>query len=299
MKRLPSLLALRAFESAARLRSFALAAEELHLTPSAISHQVKAVEVHFAKPLFVRSHRGVALTGDGETLLRALTPAFEQVEAACACLDDRLLTSTLAVHSSPSFASQWLGPRLAAFLRDNRRLGIRLSSSADRVDLLRHEELDVLIRYGTAPVHPAITNCPLGEEDVAALASPATAARIEAAGDAGWTDATLIESSISPVRWSDWFAHNRLPDRPTGPAFDRGALSLAAAAQDLGVALETKRFARDELASGALVEVGPNQWRSIRRQMHWLCYRSAAEHSAKIETFRGWLLAEAHAEAIP
>ena len=298
MKRLPSLLALRAFESAARLRSFALAAEELHLTPSAISHQVKAVETHFAKPLFVRSHRGVALTQDGETLVRALTPAFEQVEAACACLDDRLPTQTLAVHSSPSFASQWLGPRLAGFLRDNPRLGIRLSSSADRVDLLRHEEIDVLIRYGAAPVHPAIVNCPLGEEDVAALASPATAARIERLGDAGWADATLIESSISPVRWSDWFAHNRLPDRSTGPAFDRGALSLAAAAQDLGVALETKRFGRDELASGTLVEVGPDQWRSIRRQMHWLCYREAAERSAKIATFRAWLLTEAQADQI-
>ena len=103
----------------------------------------------------------------------------------------------------------------------------------------------------------------------------------------------LIESAVSPVQWSDWFALNGLssPKRAERPSFDRGALSVSAAAQGLGFALESTRFAEDELKSGELVRAGGGRLRDIQREMHFLCYRTVQRDLKKIVAFRRWLLA--------
>ena len=105
MQRIPSLHALRAFEAAARLGSFARASEELHLTPSAISHQVRALEQHLARALFMRANRQVILTPDGERLLAGLSPAFGIIQVVCAELSPRSQSHDLSVHCAPSFAA--------------------------------------------------------------------------------------------------------------------------------------------------------------------------------------------------
>ncbi|MBE7204521.1 MAG: LysR family transcriptional regulator, partial [Parafilimonas terrae] len=112
MRRIPSFPALRAFESAARLGSFARASEELHLTPSAVSHQIRALERGFERPLFRRANRQATLTADGERLLAGLSDAFDAIEAVCAELKPPAasLKAALAVHCTPSFAAKWLGP---------------------------------------------------------------------------------------------------------------------------------------------------------------------------------------------
>ena len=127
MQRTPSLHALRAFEAAARLGSFARASEELHLTPSAISHQVRALERHFGRALFVRASRQVILTTDGERLLAALSQAFNTIHAVCAELSPPARKQDLSVHCTPSFAGKWLGPRLPSFLTQHLSVNIRLS----------------------------------------------------------------------------------------------------------------------------------------------------------------------------
>ena len=116
MRRLPSFFSLRAFEAAARLGGFTQAGEALHLTPSAISHQVRALETWFGRALFTRSVRKVTLTADGQRLLEQLSQAFDQIEDACAQLRPPEAGSELAVHCSPSFAAKWLGPRLPQFM---------------------------------------------------------------------------------------------------------------------------------------------------------------------------------------
>jgi len=130
---------------------------------------------------------------------------------------------------------------------------------------------------------------PLGDEDVTALCRPDLAQNFDPADP---SHLTLIESSVSPVRWSDWFQLNGLimPAQQARPSFDRGALAISAACQGLGVALESRRFAMDELARGELVELGQGRLKAIRRPMHFLCYRDGHKGAAPITAFRSWLL---------
>ncbi|MGU3538946.1 LysR substrate-binding domain-containing protein [Methylobacterium sp. A54F] len=307
MQQTPSLHALRAFEAAARLGSFARASEELHLTPSAISHQVRALEQHFGRALFLRASRQVILTPDGERLLAVLSQAFGAIHAVCAEFSPPAHARDLAVHCTPSFAAKWLGPRLPGFIASQPGINIRLSSSAEPIDLLRQEEIDVVIAYGAAPRGAGLTTRSLGEEEIAALCSPDFARDFaqnfarddEAEGSAGFRSLVRLESSFSPVRWSDWFALNGLPMpvSRTGPSFDRGSLVVSAAVQGLGVALETLRFARPELEAGLLVPFGGARYRNIRREMHFLCCRTRDQDSTKVRAFREWILGESLAEA--
>ncbi|MDE4910638.1 LysR substrate-binding domain-containing protein [Methylobacterium sp. 092160098-2] len=296
MRRIPSFPALRAFEAAARLGSFARASEELHLTPSAVSHQIRALERWFGRALFRRANRQATLTADGQRLLAGLSSAFDAIEAVCAELSPPP-PSSLAVHCTPSFAAKWLGPRLPAFVETHPGIAIRLSTSADPLDLARHEEIDILIAYGRPPRGPGLTVESLGPEEIAALCTP------EVARAAGWAGAfTRLDSSFSPIRWPDWFAHNGLPvpTGASGAAFDRGSLVISAAVQGLGVALETLRFARDELAAGQLVRLGAGRFESLSRDLHFICYRERDGALEKIRAFRRWLLdVEVESRAVP
>lgn len=296
MQRIPSLHALRAFEAAARLGSFARASEQLRLTPSAISHQIRALEQHFGRPLFVRAGRQVILTTDGERLLAALSQAFNIIHAACAELSPATSKQDLRVHCTPSFAAKWLGPRLPSFLAHNSAINIRMSSSAEPFDLLRHDEIDIVVAYGSVRKNSGLTVQPLGTEEIAALCSAEYAKAHSPSKAHNVERMTRLDSSLSPVRWSDWFRLNGLaiPTAPSGPSFDRGSLVVAAAVQGLGVALETLRFAEAELVAGSLVRFGGDDFRSIRREMHFLCFRTRDQSAPKIRKFCNWVLAEAN-----
>lgn len=293
MRRIPSFPALRAFEAAGRLGSFARASEELCLTPSAVSHQIRALERHLGRALFRRENRQANLTPDGERLLDGLSRAFDGIEAACAELMPTAAAS-LSVHCTPSFAATWLSPRLPGFVEANPGTAIRLSSRAEPLDLMRHPEIDVLIAYGRPPSGPGLAVESLGPEEIAALCRPeldreAGALTPEVIGRLTW-----LESSFSPVRWADWFAHNGLsaPRTRGGPAFDRGSLVISAAVQGLGVALESLRFARDEVEAGALVRLGGARYAGIRRDLHFLCWRARDGAAPRIRRFREWILDE-------
>lgn len=296
MRRLPSFTALRAFEAAARLGGFQQAGEELHLTPSAISHQIRALETYFARALFIRHSRHVELTPDGVRLQAKLASGFAEIEAACAELDTSEKVRALAVHCAPSLASTWLGPRLPGFMREHPSIGMRLTASADWPDLARHEELDLSIVYGTPPSGPGLVAEPLGIETITALCAPGVAVAFEAGG-ANFSRLALIESSVCPVRWPDWFALNGLTGAPRAdqPAFDRGALAISAAVQGVGVALETTRFAERELARGDLVVLGGGRFQAARQPLHFLCYRQAQKASPKNLAFRAWLAGQIEA----
>ncbi|MDO9710791.1 LysR substrate-binding domain-containing protein [Paracraurococcus lichenis] len=293
MRRLPSFSALRAFEAAARLESFALAGAELHLSPSAVSHQVRALEDWAGRKLFHRrSGQGVEPTPEGRALLGRLTPILDELEAACAALRPEPAAEALAVHCVPSFAANWLGPRLPGFMARHPGLGIRVTASAEPVDLARQAEIDLAIAYGAAPAQPGVTAEPLGTERVTALVAPALAAGLDFSGPALPRGLTLIDSAVSPVRWEDWLALNGLTTPAGGarPSFDRGAMAIAAAAQGVGAALESTRLAAEDLARGDLVELDGSRFRAVERVLHHLCYRTGQRNLPKVAAFRAWLL---------
>lgn len=290
MRRLPSFFSLRAFEAAARHGSFTEAGNELSLTPSAISHQVRALEEWLGKPLFVRSVRKVTLTDDGLTLLATLTPAFDMIEEGCAALKPSSHSRGLSVHCAPSFAAKWLSPRLPDFMRKHPGITIRMSSSAEPVDLQRAHDIDIEISYGTPPTRSNISVEALGFEKTVPLCSPRLLDKKPLALPQDLSQFTLIESKLNPVKWADWWKLNglKLPDQAR-PSFDRGSMAVAAAADGLGVALETTRFAEGEIARGELVAIEGEGFTPVYRETHFLCYRNVDRNDPQLAAFRHWL----------
>ncbi len=292
MRKLPSLNRLRAFEAAARLESFTLAARELHLTASAISHQIKDLEQEFGRPLFVRQSRSVKPTLEGQRLHQSLVRIFDALEAACAEVAQPVLEQVLAVHCAPTLAVKWLAPRLATLIARHPDLKIRLTTGAEPVDLTQSREVDLAIGYGFVHDRPGVTVIPLGDERIVPLVSPRL---IEGAGDIACLlqSLPLIESQLNPVSWQHWFVQNRLPIPPRpGLSFDRAALAISAAADGMGVALESTRLAERELDRGELVILGEAVFDPICRPTHFLCLRDNERNVEKIRTFVDWLLSE-------
>ena len=299
MRRIPNFVLLRAFEAAARLESFTLAAHELHLTPSAISHQVRELEDYFGRPLFVRRNRRVDATAEGRRLFQSLTRVLDSMEAACSEVTLAPREQVLALHCAPSFAVKWLGPRLPDFLQAHPDVTIRLSTGAEPIDLTQVREIDVAISYAYAQERSGLDITPLGAERIVPMCSPRLLQ-----GDMRDEDriATLplIDSQLSHVTWRDWFALNNLvlPSRPR-LSFDRGALAISAAVDEMGVTLESARLAERDIARGDLVEFGRGTFKPISRETHFLSERSNERHIEKVRLFREWLFAKAELTTPP
>ncbi len=285
------LSALRAFEAAARLGSFRAAAAELGLTPSAISHAISRLEDDLGVKLFRRDRRAVRLTGEGDGLMRAAARGFAELSRgldAASARGPRLLR----LHCAPSFAAQWLAPRLPRLLAECPGLEVRLAANADYARF-HTDEFDADIIYG-APRYQGqgqygLVVLPLGEEVVTPLCAPSLAAKIRAPADL--LQQALIESDNKQVRWADWFIANGLPaPRPDGPRFDRSFLAIATAAGGLGIALESTRLAERELADGRLVRPLDGKAEDIRYVGHHLAFPAARSRAARI--FAQWLAQE-------
>ncbi|KMM82892.1 DNA-binding transcriptional regulator, LysR family [Pseudomonas taetrolens] len=291
MSNRPSLVALRAFEAAARHGNFSVAAAELHQTPSAVSHQIKSLENYFGFPLFIRHSRHLELNYQGRRLFSVIKPAFDAVDQICTELRPFADTGKLAVHCSPSFASKWLGPRLPDFFAKYPQFTLQMSSSATPIDLHKHPELDMIIPYGTAFKSSDICVQSLGLEECCPLGAPTLfGGRV----DIGFNELAfipLIESQLNPLSWHDFFRQHgkAVPEIMHRPSFDRGALALAAAVDGLGLALESVRFSQQELANGSLVRYKIEGCNSVMREVHFLCYRHTQRNSPKIVAFREWL----------
>jgi len=290
---MPSYVLLRAFEAAARLESFTLAAQELHLTQSAISHQIRALEDYFAKPLFLRKNRKVEPTLEGRRLLDSLSRVFDVIEAACNEVTLAPSSQVLVLHCSPSFAAKWLSPRLPEFIKNNPDITIRLTSGAEPIDLLRNQEIDIAISYQSTREGPGITSLSLGEEKIAPLWSPELIDPKMPVEEL-MSKLTLIESSLNHHTWEQWFEINQLKNPSSRKmSFDRAALSVSAAVDGIGAVLESVRFAERELSRGELVELGKGIFLPTNDRTHFLSYRSNAKNSQKIKLFREWICIKA------
>ncbi len=221
-------------------------------------------------------------------MLRHVERGFEELRRGIVAVSVRGLR-LLRIHCAPSFATQWLAPRLLRFRAECPGVEIRLAAGTDYTRFVS-DEFDADIVYGE-PRLPGMVTLPLGEEIVTPLCAPHLARAITS--PAGLLDQTLIESDNKKVRWDAWFAANGLPaPRPNGPRFDRSFLAIAAAVDGLGVALESTRLAEKELASGRLVQPLAGLAQDVGYVGHWLVFPPAKEASPALRQFVAWLIAE-------
>ena len=288
---LPPIANLQAFEAVARRRSFALAAAELNLTASAISHQVSRLEAQLDIRLFERSAHGVRLSPAGEHYLMHVGAALNAIATATDDLRHGIRNS-LYVHSAPSIASLWLMPRLHHFAQAYPEISLNLSAAHTPSDFALGQA-DIDIRYGIPQWGDLVVE-PLFEEAIVPLASPAFIKAHKLKRAEQLLDLPLIQSNVSIVQWSDWFGRFtrlRAPDR-FSLRFDRAQMSLDAATQGLGVALESAVNAGGHLADGRLkAPFGMDQ--AVRVKAHFAVYPERHAKRPAVEAFLSWLHSEA------
>lgn len=287
MRRLP-LSSLQAFEAASRTGSFRAAGEELGISPSAISHAVRKLELLMGSALFDRQSRAIRLNGAGEALLVHVSAAFDQMRQGVETVGARS-GNLLRLHCAPSMATQWLMPRLRDLFAAQPGLEVRLAAGID-YPRFEHDEFDADICYGP-PRQEGLVVIPLGEETVTPLCTPELADRLRSIDDL--RAAKLIESDNKRVRWAAWFEANGIGSQtPRGSRFDRSFMAIAAAVDGLGVALESTRLAERELANGMLVAPFSGHAQDVRYVGHFLVFPRVAMPRRAVRYFANWLIAE-------
>jgi LysR family glycine cleavage system transcriptional activator len=263
-RRLPSLNMLRAFEAAARLASVTRAADELHVTQSAVSHQIKQLEAWLGVPLVTRDGRRLALTAQGAAYLPSLNTAFDLLAQATAGIERQAHRARLTVNALPTLTAQWLIPRLPRFCAQVPAVDVQLVTTAGVLDF-DPAAFDVSLRCLSAAELAALQARPgwrgvaVGRflpDAVTPVCSADWLARAGAlAKPADLRRHTLLHSRSTPQLWRQWLAlagAGRM--RPAGElVFDHAHLAVQAAAQGLGVALGSPQLVADVLASGLLV----------------------------------------------
>jgi LysR family glycine cleavage system transcriptional activator len=285
---------LTAFEAVMRTGTFAAAADELNLTPSAVSYRIKALEEFLGVPLFTRAQRQARPTDAGQEYYKRIGRAFEEIERATRDLMSVSRHDILFVHSAPTFATQWLMPRLSSFFIANPDLDVRVTATPQPADPER-DDIDIDIRYGRRH-GPGMVASPLCRETVLPLASPDLVREQDLTAPADLVRPTLIHSTQCLVQWRDWIARYAPKaglEATRGPKFDRSFLSIGTARDGLGVCLESSLLAYPELAGGTLVPAVGDQ--GIEIVGHFLAVPRAKLKSAKVARFQNWLEAELQA----
>lgn len=291
-RKLPPLNALRAFEAAARTGSFKDAAEELHVSQSAISHQIKHLEQVLRVRLFDRGARAVTLTGVGGGYLPYLQKAFDFIADGTRILTHEQRDDILTLRTYSTFAVRWLIPRLAGLQAQHPDLQIRLITAQNDPDF-NGRDIDIAVVIGRATrsdlhyeylFRPTLfTVCnPRILNDDGRLQSPADLAR-----------RTILQVHSSPDDWPTWLqaAGGCEVDLAAGLSFDSYDHALRMAARGLGVALAMQPYVSEDFAAGLLVNPlpdhvppAPGDW--------WLAYPPASAEAGKIKAFQAWLIAE-------
>ncbi len=294
---LPPLNALRAFESAARHLSFSKAADELRVTPAAISHQIHALEQDLGVRLFRRLNRSVELTASARVLLPGLSEAFAGIQSSVGRLRAHNDTGTLTVTASPSFAAKWLVPRLHRFQERHREIDVRISANDDVVDLTKGD-FDIAIRYGTGnypglEVELLFTNevFPACSPQLLASGSPLRTPE-DLAGHALIHDQAIERDPLAPT-WPMWLKAAGVKDLAanSGLSFNNMHLALDAAIAGHGVVLAYSEIAAADLAAGRLVRLFslalPDPF------SYYVVTAPGALERPKVRAFRNWLRQEA------
>lgn len=290
--RLPPLTALRAFESAARHLSFAKAAEELSVTPAALSFQIKNLEDHLGQPLFRRLNRAVELTEAGRILSPGASEGFERLAEAWRATRRLQDKRGLVVTAGPAFTAKWLAPRLYGFAQAHPEIELRFSATLNMLDFDR-DEVDVAIRYGLG-ADPGLHCEPMLAEAFTPMMRPELAARYPT--PASLADAPLFHDGstdfiVPSPDWANWFKANDLPSPPTPAArFSQADHALDAALAGGGVVLTRTSLAVPYLARGLLV--APFDIALTTEARFRLLCAKGTETRPQIAAFREWLIGE-------
>jgi LysR family glycine cleavage system transcriptional activator len=290
--RLPPLTALRAFDAAARHMSFARAADELHVTPAALSFQIKSLEQHLGAPLFHRLNRAVALTDAGKALAPGVSDGFQTLAAAWRAAERTQDNQTLTVTAGPAFTAKWLAPRLYEFAQAHPEVELRFSASLKLMDFGR-DAIDVAIRFGRG-TDEGLYSVPLAEEWVCPVMTPAMAAQFPTP-ESLMGGPLIFDDSISFLEprsdWQAWFRVMGLDFAPThGPRFSQADHALDAALAGVGVVLGRRALVVKDIADGRLVAPFPVALNTGVR-FRFLC-ALGAEDRPQIAAFRDWMMAE-------
>lgn len=294
--RLPPLNALRAFEAAARHLSLTKAAAELHVTPGAISQQVKALEDYLGVQLFRRLNRALLLTETGQASLPALRDAFDRLAQAVETLRVHDAEQPLTVSVAPSFAAKWLVPRLDRFREVHPEIDVRIDASNRLVDLVR-EGVDIGIRYGLGH-YPGMRVDPLLSEEVFPVCAPQLLKGphpLRVPADLRWHTLLHIDWVSGFETWPDWrmwllSAGISDIDPTHGPRFSHASMAIQAAVEGHGVTLGGSVLVEDDLATGRLVK--PFQLSCPVAFGYYLASPATSAHHRRVVAFREWMIAE-------
>jgi LysR family transcriptional regulator, glycine cleavage system transcriptional activator len=289
-RRTPALSALRAFEAAARHRSFKLAADELSVTPTAISHRIRALESELRASLFVRKTRAVELTPDGKTLYAAVREGFDAITAGIERIGQRSRRS-VTLSTTPAFATKWLVPRLASFQSNYPDIDLNVHASTQPVDL-HAGDVDLAIRYGLGR-YPGLTSTLLLADRYAPVASPTLNAR--QAKDIrsrrlihfDWQQPLPVD-----LTWSAWFrlAGLKPPRANAGIRYSEESHAIQAAVAGQGVALLSLILVDQELKLGLLeAHVEPH----LDGLSYYIVRPPTVAGSSAVATVEAWLVAAA------
>lgn len=303
---------LRAFEAASRLGSFKAAASELTVTPTAISHQIKRLEMHLGITLFERLHRSLRLTSPGRNLARELQAMFARLERNIEKLktDGRVVgPHGLTVSAVPSLATKWLAPRLHVFQTAYPGISLRIAADETLIDFRRDRTIDIALRYGPKPPEKfmhAERLWPRGE--IIAVCRPDIAKDPALRSPADLKGQMLIRTAPPKVRtpsgrapraaeWTTWFTaagiamDGGLRKALDGPVFNTTQLAVEAAMAGRGIALAPRILVEMDIASGRLVRLFPV--RLIDPNSFWLLCRADRLKDSRIQAFVRWIRLEA------
>lgn len=292
---LPPLNALRAFEAAARHQSFTLAAEELHVTPGAISRHIRALESTLGIPLFIRNNRDVRLTLESKAYREVLTDAFRRINAGTENLLNTRRDGPLRITCSMIVAVRWLFPRLPRFHSryPHRHISVATSLSTTPAQF-ESDSADAVIRLGTDEWPSNIVSHPLFGSELVAICSPKLLENgppLRSPEDLAHH--TLLSSNLRPHSWQHWLRAAGVTNVNLDQAvrFESSALTYAAAMEGMGVALGERAFIGEDLRKGRLIV--PLSFCHRNPENFHLIYPRESEHVSRLKEFRAWALEEA------
>jgi LysR family glycine cleavage system transcriptional activator len=300
-----SLTNLRAFEAVARTLNFGTAAEELHVTQSAVSRQIKGLEDELGAQLFTRGTRHVQITPDGQTLLRAVEPLLAKLDTSVQHIRRSRSRRRVSVTTFASFGSLWLLPRIEAFQREHPDIDIRVSAHDAVADLEQDTELDLALRY-LDPAYVGAGAVHLFGETLTPVVSRSLWDRVRAGGapplarPADVAQHTLLEedddrASSEFLSWRHWLARQNLaalePKRWLSLTYTYQQVQAALAGH--GIALARLPLVFEAIARGELVEPFGDAGRIESPYSYWMVLGSAARARPEVARFAAWIEAEA------
>jgi LysR family transcriptional regulator, glycine cleavage system transcriptional activator len=285
---LPPLNALRAFEAAARRLSVKDAADELCVTPGAVSQMLKALEAHLGVALFRRANRAIFLTEAGQNYLPSVRNAFRQIVEATRRIAMAEDTGVLTVSATQFFASAWLVPRLKEFQDAHPEINLQVATSNGLADFSR-DGVDVAIRHGLGH-YPGLRSQRVVAVEVVPVAAPSLVARLGAPASPAELARWPHVHDAQRKGWHLWFEAAGVEDigSPRGSAFDDSGLLLQAVLAGQGAGLLPAAFVASELAEGRLVKLADVAL--LDAFAYYLVYPEASHARPKVAAFRAWIL---------